>query len=36
MYSATELELIARRHQTQRRNEAANTRRSRSFGRRTT
>ena len=35
MYAATELELIARHHQTQRRNEAASTRRSRSFGRRT-
>lgn len=36
MYSLNDLELIARHHQTERRNEATTTRRSRSFGRRTT
>ena len=35
MYAATEVELIARHHQTERRNAATLTRRSRSFGRRT-
>lgn len=35
MYGRTELELIARHHQTERRNEASSTRRSRSFPRRT-
>lgn len=36
MYPLNDLELIARHHQTERRNDATNTRRSRSFGRRTT
>ena len=35
MYAGTEVELIARHHQTERRNQAASTRRSRSFSRRT-
>jgi len=35
MYSLNDLELIARHHQAERRNEATSTRRSRSFGRRT-
>lgn len=34
MYASTELELIARHHQTERRTEATRTRRSRSFTRR--
>jgi hypothetical protein len=35
MYARTDVELIARHHQTERRNEAATARRSRSFTRRT-
>jgi hypothetical protein len=35
MYARTELELIARHHQTERRNEASSIRRSRGFARRT-
>jgi hypothetical protein len=33
MYGRTDVELIARHHQTERRNEASSTRRSRSFTR---
>jgi len=35
MYARTEVELIARHHQTERRNEASSTRHSRSFTGRT-
>jgi len=35
MYAPTDVELIARHHQTERRNQASMTRRSRSFERRT-
>ncbi len=35
MYASNEVELIARHHQTERRNQATRTRRSRSFTRRT-
>lgn len=35
MYAPTDVELIARHHQTERRNEASSTRRSREFPRRT-